>query len=285
MLQRFKLPEPQNVQAAAAGIATIPRVPQGYIYKSIVLKLGGTFVAADIEYIRVRLGGNLIWDVSGDHLDKINTYNGYTNNADYLPLHFGDRTAKTVTGQRFGEIDTKNYSYTDFSIDVKLDGTQTGATLEAIAHVDTMDKPGTSDGVDTGPLVRSIVKAEHSRSAAGTYDLDVPVGSDQGNIVRGVHFFGTVIDEFGIRKDGVEIVELLPIEDLQFYDDEILRTSAANHFVYDPQPDGVQANGLDTRRFQNGQAVGRASMRWQMKYSGSGVVTSYSDLYGTVATL
>lgn len=284
-----ELPQPQNVQAAAAGIATIPRVPQGRIYKSIFFKMGGTFVASDIEYIRIRLGGNTIWDVSGADLATINAYNGYTATAGYLACHFQDRTAKTVEGQRFGEIDTRNYAYSDFSIDVKLDGTQTGATLKAFGVVDSIGKPMTSNGINTAPLVRALVKAEHSKAASGTFDLDVPVGSDVGNIVRAVHFMdpSSVLTEFGVKKDTTEIFDVLPIADFQFYADEILRTSQSNHFVYDPMPDGIQADGLDTRRFdpQTGNPVGRSSMRWRATYSGSGVLTSYSDLYGTVATL
>tara|TARA_R110002073_G_scaffold2938_5_gene19529 strand:- start:100259 stop:101128 length:870 start_codon:yes stop_codon:yes gene_type:complete len=284
----MELPEPQNVLAAAAGTAVIPRIPQGFIYKAIVLVLGGTFVAADISELKLRLGGNVIWDTTGADLATINAYNSLGANASFLPMHFADRTAKTPAGERFGEIDTKNLTYSDFSLEVKLDGTQTGATLKAFAVIDTENKPMTADGNSTASIVRSLVKAEHSRSAAGVFDLDIPVGSDQGNIVRAVHFMdpSDVLTQYGLKKDSGDICDLLPVEWLEFVQDEVLRTSQANHFCYDPQPDGIQANGIDTRRFNDaGQPVGRGAMRWRAGYSGSGVLTSYSDLYGTVATL
>ncbi|MDX1269285.1 MAG: major capsid protein P2 [Oceanisphaera sp.] len=140
-IRTFQLPQVSDVAVSTAGVASLPNIPQGEIYKSLIVKLTSGIVAADIEYVRIRLGGNLIWDVTGSELDTINQWSGLVNSATYLPIHFGDRTAITPEGQRFGEIDTKNYSYSGFSLEIKLDGTQTAKIQDVIAVVDDRNLP------------------------------------------------------------------------------------------------------------------------------------------------
>ena len=286
-IRHFQLPQVSDVAISTAGVASIPNIPQGEIYKSLIIKLTSGIVAADIEYVRIRLGGNLIWDVTGSELDTINQWSGLVNSATYLPIHFGDRMAITPEGQRFGEIDTKNFSYSGFSLDIKLDGTQTAKIQDVIAVVDDRNKPKDGNGIDTGPMIRAMMRADHTFGGAGTVDIDVPLGSDVGNIIRAIHHFdsGSILTDFGLRKDRSEIQELRPIAEQEFYQAEVLRSNQANHYAFDPAPNGVQVNGIDTRRYENGKPVGRASMRIINKVSGSGSIGYVSDLYGTVLSL
>ena len=286
-IRNFQLPQVSDVAVSTAGVASIPRIPQGEIYKGFIVKLASGLVAADIEYIRIRLGGNLIWDVTGSELDTINQWSGLVNSATYLPIHFGDRMAITPEGQRFGEIDTRNFTYSTFSLDIKLDGTQTAKIQDVIAVVDDRNKPMDGNGIDTGPLIRAMMRADHTFGGAGTVDIDVPMGSDVGNIIRAIHHFdsGGILDEFGLRKGSTEIQELRPIAEQEFYQAEVLRSNQASHYAYDPMPNGVQVNGIDTRRYKDGKPVGRAAMRIINKVSGSGTIGYVSDLYGTVASL
>lgn len=288
MTQRiFQLPQVSDVAVSTAGVASIPNIPQGEIYKSFLIKLTSGIVAADIEYIRIRLGGSLIWDVTGAELDTINQWSGLVKDATYLAIHFGDRMAITPEGQRFGEIDTKNYRYSNFSLDIKLDGTQTAKIQDVIAVVDDRDKPVDGNGIDTGPMIRAMMRSDHTFGGAGTIDVAVPLGSDVGNIIRAIHHFdsGAILTDFGLRKGRSEVQELRPIGEQEFYQAEVLRSNQASHYAFDPMPNGVQVNGIDTREYKNGQPVGKAAMRIINKVSGAGTIGHVADLYGTVASL
>lgn len=275
-----KLKPIENVSAADAATA-VGTIAQGFIYDALVLKLGGTFVAADIPEIRLILGGKTIWRVDGAHLDEINQYYSLTNSATYLPLHFADRQAKTIAGRRVGAIDTKTFNYSDFSIEVDLDGVQSAATLEMLGVVGgPKPDPGTKN------MFRSLIKATHTPSAAAQQSLNIPTGSSLGNLVKAVFAYHSIITHFELKKDGVNIIDNRPIADLQFNQNEILRTTQAGQFVYDPMVDGDQGDVLDVRRYgPDGKALGLASMEWLYTVSGSGTIVTYTDCYATLATI
>jgi hypothetical protein len=275
-----KLPPMENVLAAAAGTAIMSKIPQGYIYDALILKFGGTLVASKVSELRLTLGGKVIWRGTGAHIDSMNKYYSLTNSATYLPLHFQDRQAKTVAGRRVGSIDTKNFSYNDFSLEVDLDGTQTGATIDVLGLIG-----GPKPDPGTGPMFRALVKSTNSPSSAAQYNITVPTGSQQGNLVRAVFAYHSTITSFELKKDAVNIVDNRVIADLQFLENEVLRTTQSGQFVYDPMIDGDQGDCLDVRRYDAaGKSVGLAAMEWLFTVSGSGLITFYSDLYCTIGS-
>lgn len=286
-IKRFRLPQVSDVAVLTAGVASVARVPQGHIYKGFVVILQAGLVAADFEYIRLRLGGNLIMDLTGTELDTINQYMGLKKDATRLHIPFGDPSALTPEGQRFGEIDTRNYEYSGFSLDMKLAGTQNAKILDVIAETDSRNKPVAAGGINTGPMFRALVRADHTFGGSGQVDIDVPMGADVGTVIRGVHHFdaGGILGQFGLRKDTDEIQELMDIEYMQFTQDEVTRVVQANHFCYDAMPNGEQGLGIDTRTYENGKPIRRASMRLINKVSGAGSVGYVTDMLGTIASV
>lgn len=277
---RHDLPPFENVPGAStAGRAILPRIPQGEIYDAIVLDLtqaSGTTVAADIEEIKVNLGGKTIIECSGAELAKLNAYMGLTANADYLTIPFSDRTAKTIVGQRIGALDTKNLHYNEFSIEVKFDGTQTGTTgLRAFA-VKGGEKPENVRGV-----FRALVKSTLSLASAASHNVSISTGSEVGVLIRGLAFYHSNVTHFELKKDSLQIAEKMALADYEFTADEINRVSQTGLFVYDAIEDVNQGDSLKPFR-NNGQP---AAMQYKVTTSGSDTIEVLADLYATINTL
>jgi len=271
------LPPFENVQAGSAGAAIMPRIPQGEIYDTIVLKLGGTFVAADLTYIRVKLGGKLIVDVSGAQLNSINKFYSLTNSATYIPIHFADRNAQTIRGRRIGAIDTRNFAYNEFSMEVYLDGTQSSATLEAFCL------KGGQKPTDVAHMFRALVSSTHAPGAAGTFNLDISTGSEVGNLIRALHFSHSNLTHFELLKDALPYAQKRAVADYQFVQAEVLRTAQSGWFTYDAIVDGDQSESLDTRKVNDPSRGG--AMQYKATVSGSDTIVSIADLYASIASL
>lgn len=287
MIKRFFLNGLSDVAVSTAGVASIPRIPMGHIYKGFIVILQAGIVAADIEYVRVRLGGNLIIDLKGSELDTLNQYMGLKKDATRLHIPFGDPTALTPEGQRFGEIDTRNVEYSGFSLDIKLDGTQTAKILGVVAETDSRNKPDAAGGIPTKAMFRALVRSDYTFGGSGQVDIDVPMGADVGTVIRGIHHFDAsgILSEFGLRKDTDEVQELMPISYLQFTQDEVTRVVQSNHFCFDTMPNGEAGLGIDTRTYENGRPVRKASMRLINKVSGAGSIGYVTDMLGTIASV
>lgn len=221
------LPAHTGNLAASSVAPLLFQIPRGFIYDAIILKLsasGGTpdFTYADISSIRVRLGtANIIDGISGTQLRAINLYYGYTDNSGYLTIPFSlFRAAREKEAMRIGAVDTKNFAYPEFSLEVTPDGTQAGSTyvrLEAFALLGG-EKP-TEDGegnkLDTRPFVRALLKTPRALSNAGSNEIEVPVGSSPANLLRCAHVFNTYVTHLEMKKDRVTLIENCAIADYQ----------------------------------------------------------------------
>jgi hypothetical protein len=276
-----KLPPFENMSAADPATAIIPRVPMGNIYDCIALKLIGTFVAADITRVSMKLGGkDVTAGIDGTELDEMNQYFSLTNNADYLPFHFADRQAKTINGRRLGALDTKHFDYSDFQIEVDVDGVQSGASMEALALLGG-DKPS-----GTEAMFRCLMRSVHAPGAAGQFNLPIATGSGIGNLLRAIIAYHANITHFELKKDAINIADNRAIADYQFFQNEILRTTQAGQFVWDALIDGDQSDVLDLRRFdQNGKPVGISAMQYLYTVSGADTIRAYADMYATIKSL
>lgn len=280
-MRRISLPPFQSVPAAStAGTAIIPQLPQHLVYDCIALKLPANTVASDITEVKIRLGGKTIVQASGTQLDTINKWYGLVNNASYLPIHFSDRTALTFGGQRLGALDTIKRKYSEFSIEVTLDGTQTGTTLSAIAFCGK-DKP-VFQGFDSSAMFRAIIKSTHAPSAAGTFDLPISVGSNGANLIRAIHFSHSYMTHLEIQKNGVSISDKLALADHDFYQDELLRDNQSGYFSWDAMATGNQMDAFSTVDANNVPAA----MRWMATVSQADSIVALSDLFAAdISTL
>lgn len=269
-MSKHKLPPFENV--AANSTAILPRIPMGETYDKITLKLGGTaFTKAMITAIRLRLGGKLIWDVTGTALDTINQYMGETASAAYLTLNFAERQARTIVGEEIGAIDT-SLPYSGFSMEVDI-GAATAPTLAGWA-----DRSAPQTGKPHQALFRAITKAVETPGAAGVFNLDMPLGSDKGTLIKRIHMFHSNVTEFAVKKNGLDLQDQGEIALIQFEQNELARTTQAGHFAYDPIVRDNQSEAVSTVRGDGS----RANFEFKATLSAADTITSYPELYSDI---
>jgi hypothetical protein len=194
MANLIKLPPVQNV--AANSIAVLD-FPLGDTYHAIHLQRGGTFTAAHVTDIKLKLNGKVFFQVSGTMLDLINAYRGLTAVSGFLTIDFTDPIAKSLAGQIKGSIGTAA-GVAQFSMEVTI-GAATSPTLTAFAEV----SPGTPLG-----LINGLIKYPWTLAAGGKYPLALPHGESQPQLIQRLYVDdtgGPVVTHTEVQKNSVVV--------------------------------------------------------------------------------
>lgn len=275
----FHLKCPPFENTGAGQTAIIPRLPLGEVYHGIMLELGGTsFSKAQIERILIRLGGKVIWDVTGAQLDTMNQYMGMTANAAYLLIPFSEFNARTILGEEIGAIDTVNFDYSGFSIEVDIAAAATAPTLTAhrlVTNSKSVEKP------EYLPLFKAMIPATHTIGAAGTYNLPIPLGSQSGALIKRIHHFHTNITELSVRLNGQDIFDQIKNALAQFWQNNLTRVTQAGHLCFDPMVLDNQSSAIPTinkRRKMN-------NIEWRETLSAADTIDTVSELYATIGSI
>lgn len=276
MLKIELLPPFENV--AANQIAILPRIPQGKVYHGIGFKLGGTtFTKSLITEIKLRLGGKVIWDISGDQLDSINKYLGMTANANYLLIPFSELNSKTILGEAIGALDTKNFNYSGFSAEISI-GAATAPTLKAWAFT-TDDK--IVENPAHLPIIRAMIPSTHNKSAAGKYNLPIPMGSSLGGLLKRIHMFHTNLSAFQVKLNGSDLQDVDENGLVQFWQNNLTRITQAGHLAFDPLTRDNQSDSIPTI-----DANGRANnFEFNATFGASDTVKIITEMYSTINTI
>ena len=235
------------------------------------MQLGGTFTKAHITAIRIRLGGKLIWDVTGSHLDKMNAYMGETANASYLTLNFAEREARTVVGEALGGIDT-SLGYSGFSMEVDISASATSPTLVAYAHTES------PQAGQAKALFKAMLKATHTPGAAGQFSLPLPLGSQSGNLIKRVYMYHSYITQLDIKQDGIDLLDNGLVGILQFEQNELTRVTQSGQLVWDPLVRDNQSDVVPTVRPDGSQS----SLEYRTTVSQADTIITYTELYTTL---
>lgn len=267
----FKAPPFQNVGAGQT--ANLPNLPTGLIYDGLVLKLGGTFTKAQIDEIRIRLGGKTILEMTGSELDTINQYMARVENASYLPIWFADPNARGVVGENQGAIDTRNVQYDAFSIEADINSGTTSPTLECWII------PGRPKLADFVGMFRAYTKAVQSISASGVHNLTPALAS--GALLNRLHVFHTNITRLDVKQAGFELQGDGENGIVQFVQNELRRETQSGHLAFDPTVRDNQADAMPLFR-QDGS---RVPTEFKATLSGADTVELISEMYTTHAGL
>lgn len=276
MLRRHKLRPFENVGANQTAI--LASIAMGEVFHGIVLKLGGTsFTKAMIDQIKIRLGGKVIADITGSHLDAICSFLGFTANAAYLMIPFSEFNARTIFGENIGAIDTRGNVYNGFSMEVKI-GAATAPTLEAWAY--TTDKKIVQDAAHL-PLIRTFLPSTHTKAAAGNFSLPIPMGSQTAGNLKRLHYFHSNITELNVKFNGGDLVDNGEIGVLQFEQNLLTRTTQAGHLCLDMLVRDNQSESLPLRN-ENG---GQNNIEFLTTISAADTIVTYSELYAPVSAV
>jgi len=277
-MRKWKLPPFENVGAGLTAI--MPRIPQGEVFHAIVLKLGGTtFTKSQIDQIKLRLGGKVIWDITGANLDAINSYLGMTANASYLVVPFSEFNARTALGESIGAIDTANLQYSGFSAEIKINAAALAPTLEAWAITTPQKNVAQAEHL---PLFRALVPSTHNKSAAGEYNLPFPLGSSAGALIKRVHLFHANLTQFNVKMNGVDLLDNGELGVVQYFQNLLTRTTQAGLFVFDPIVRDNQSAAIPTLKDASGA---ENNFQFLATLSAGDTITAYSELYAPIGSV
>lgn len=265
-----KLPPFQNV--VANGTAVLPDIPQGMVYESLLLQLGGGNTIANMTGIRLWLGGKKIWEVTGQHLDALNKYCKRAGSATFLPLWFANPNAPDIESYMAGAIDTSP-RYSNFSLEIDH-GAAVGPTLTAFAMKSSpRDKSAQLQG-----MVRALVKSAHAPASANEFSLPVPIGTRSGALIRAIHFFHAQITKLQVTKDSFFLLQEGSNAVVQYLENEFYRTTQAGLISWDPTQQNDDRDAIPTLREQGVLST----FEFKVTTAAADNITAYSDLLATV---
>lgn len=262
----------------ATGLATTKYKPEGLSSLfGIVLVLGGTtFTKAHITSIAIKAASKeLVPRISGARMVDIVEYEGMVDDAAFVPILFGDPTARTARGQHLGNFDHTVYPG-DITIEVQITGA-TAPTLEAYALV---APPKAAMGLgytqDEVQLHRAFLETILTPGAAVTRKaFDIGLGSAAGALIKRLMFFHSNITEVSVKKSGIDIYEDIPNALANYLQDDMFaRVTQAGLLVWDPLIDGNYSE-LKTTVQRDGRPF---NYQVRLTTSALDTITTYADV-------
>lgn len=277
-MQILEAPIFQNVGAGLKAI--IPAFDRGMSYLGILLECSGTtFTTTHLGEIEIKANGKTVCKITAAHLLSINKYYNETSSTAFLYIPFGDEEARTIDGQLLGCLDTSVLN--SLTMTVEIAGTAVAPALKA--HVLALPPKVTKEGVDRWDrrIFRTFLDADHNPSSAAKHQLQIPIGTKGGNLIKAIHYFATMITRIDVKRDGVDMQNDGRTAVIDFMQNRRKRTTQANHEVFDPVVLNDQSEALPTLR-ANGDV---APWRFDVTTSAGGTIKTYTEVYATLESI
>lgn len=269
-LKRYGLPF-SNV--AANNTATAMITP-GRTLETYRLKLGGTFTKSQISLLRLKVNAKTVIEVSGDQLDKINTYKGKAANAAFLDVDLADFSLNNEFDRHVGSWDT-SMGIANITAEVTIGGA-TSPTLVPILIESGQQKAATGEYAPYAGLMSKMLRYPFNIAAGGKLAIPFPMGPS-GAIIKRAHFFhGGNMTGITVKQDGVPVHESIAAENA-FDASTVGKVPQSNVYHVDFVLDGAVNKALDTRDAR--------SLEWIPEFSAADsgtVVVEYIDVLGNL---
>lgn len=279
----IKLPQFPSVAAGAISTLVTDKMLDRTVFGLAFERGGTTFANAQIDNIRVRLGGkDIVNGITGTQLAALNDYVGVVDVANYTFLFFGDPTARTIRGEYFGALDCSIYRQ-PMEIEVSIDAGAAAPTLQAYAltHVPKMALGLGYSQVDASyfrALIRSIVQPAGavSRKAYG-----ISLGSSPGGRIRRLAFYHANLTSVELKK--ASIIKYDDVSDAlnSAVQQQFARTPQAGLYVLDRIVDANEGEAemtVDSR----GQPW---SLELDLTTSAADTIYAFADMHLTMPML
>lgn len=203
----IKLEQFENVVANGVAILNTDRLwPLTLEYIALVLG-GGAFTKAMITQIKVRFGTKVVWDLTGSELNSINLFEVRPATATVLVLPFFNVRARDLTQMYIPAPDFGALGVRRVTVEVTITGATT-PTLEAFASV----VPPKLLSPAQNQIFRAIIPTQLSPSAAVTDQAQqINYAQAGGALLRKLHFFSALVTFVGIKRDGLDYFERVPL--------------------------------------------------------------------------
>jgi hypothetical protein len=279
-MAKIQLEPYQNVSAAGTALMTTSRIwPNTLEY--IAITLGGTTppTKAQISRLLVRLGSKPIWDITGSELASICLYEGRVATATVLILPFSNWFARSIPEQYLGAIDFGQVGVRDLTTEVTLAG-GTAPTLSAIAEV---APPKVLDAA-SNVLFRALLRTPLSPAGAATFAPQlINYGQAGGALLRRLFFFSSVVTALEIKRDGLDILEQIPLALINAVQSESFpHTPQANIYTYDVVEDDIESKALTTIRKDSKGNVSLIPQQILASLSGAATFDVVADVFANL---
>ncbi|HZT04339.1 MAG TPA: major capsid protein P2 [Steroidobacteraceae bacterium] len=282
-MQFIRHGEPFNNVAANARAVVSSKLVLGNVIERFYLVLGGGNAIANINAIRVRLNGKVVWgDISGTNLNLLQKYITLNNTAGYLTVDFTEPTSRSIHGQLLGAYVTNAAGITDFTVETDL-GAGVAPTQDWWVHLRSPLAMSPQAGFDpaTLPLIRALIPTTVPVSAAGEIQADVNYGSGGNSLIKRLIIFSTILTSFRVKRDALDVYETVANALASYIELDYGRVAQANMYVWDPLMDGDQSDAYPTRRPDGTPS----NYQFLFTASGAGQHQVYADVYSTLGSL
>lgn len=271
-LKRLGLP---FTNVAASNTATANITP-GRTLETYRLQLGGTFTKTQISLIRLKVNAKTVIEVSGDQLDKINTYKGKSASATFLDIDLADFSLNNEFDRHVGSWDTSQ-GVVNITAEVTLAAGPVSPTLTPILIESGQQKTVAGENAPYAGLMTKMLRYPFNISAGGNLAIPFPMGPVSGSIIKRAHFFhGGNMTGITIKQDGVPVHESLAAQNV--YDLTAAgKVPQSNVYTVDFVADGAVNKSLDTRDAR--------SLEWIPSFSAADsgtIVVEYIDPLGNL---
>lgn len=272
----------QNVAASSRAVVS-SKLVLGNVIERCYLVLGGGNSIANLNAIRVRLNGKVVFgDISGTNLNLIQRYITLNNTAGFLTIDFTEPTSRSIHGQLLGSIVTNAAGVTDFTIETDL-GAGVAPTQDWWVHLRSPLALSPQAGFDpaTLPLIRALIPTTIPVTGAGEIQADVNYGSGGNSLIKRLVIISSILTSLRIKRDALDIFEVVAPTLNSYIELDYGRVAQANMYVWDPLMDGDQSDAYPTRRPDGTPS----NYQFLFTASGAGSHQCYTDVYSTLGSL
>lgn len=279
-MAKIQLEQFNNVSAAGTAIMTTTRIyPNTLEYIAITLGGGTPPTKAQLSRLLIRLGSKPIWDVTGAEIASICLFEGRTATATVLILPFANWFARSIAEQYLGAIDFGAVGVRDMTFEITIAGGVT-PTVTAIAEV---APPKVLDPA-SNLLFRALLRNPIAPASAATFlPLLLNYGQAGGSLIRRLFFFSALVTALEIKRDGLDILEQIPLALLNAIQSESFpHTPQANIYTYDVVEDDIESKALTTIRKDSKGVVSLIPMQILASLSAGGTFDVIADVFANL---
>lgn len=187
---------------ASGNRAILSGIPQGPVYESFYIVLGGTTMTKGLlDNLKVTLGDKDLLDCAGSDMDGINAFYRRRSAPNVLEVHFCNPNAKDQLEYDLGSIDT-SLLYSSFNMEFLIDQVAVNPSIQVYARRRNEPKTGAAQ-----QLMRAWLKSTYYFAAVQQQDLPFAKGSHGGALIEALHIFNSnSISKLTMLKDGVNLL-------------------------------------------------------------------------------
>lgn len=272
-MRAIRLPQFQNV---GPNQRVSLRLPLGVVYEKIYLQLGTNILVSLISNIVLRLNNKeaMRWNSAADMI-ALNAYVGnYTGSTAFLTLDFTEARAKEEVGMKLGTIAAcQEAGVQEATLEFDL-GNYTVAAGSTITGWADVDQPSANS------VIERVQVQQKTIAAAAQEQIYVPFGKN-GYQVKRIQIKHANLSSVRVRRDGVDIIEDLPIALQNQRMQDFGRVPQAGYFVLDFMPDSLQSNAFNTAFLLSakGDRIPVENLDIRVTTSAADTLTIYTESY------